>query len=535
MDQDKYQSLSKGVFVIPFQSEEGVAGPSSPRARPLRRLYDSAFQHYERAYSEYNTERTSEQLDDISDWLDRCSAEPMLKMKNPIYRLEVGLLQNTSSSLPSLLHTIGSTTCTLHGRDVGDVNSALKAIAIGFIGETTAPAKKTGRTGIEDIESWYKARKNKSALLLHVQEAQLIPSSVLGELMYIFSLHPSVPIRLLLSVPSITHFLSTWTPLEPSAIAISILSSSGGRKRNSGVEAILRASDTATFRISEELAEEIRSEELKSGGGPLLVLKAIKWSLLHHSVNSPLAGLASTSDPQQLKKVQALVNAVIERPDDSTIPGRNLFEITTHRDLASVFNPAPRTSILHALSNSSDYISHSTIDRSVAKESKERSPSPSPVKETSRKRQNTAKENPLTSKRKRTDEVDDAEGDMQGKGEELKELQMLFELWRSAGKSVNLWDWLEGFSGVMSEPEPQQEAKPIIEGEDDDRDTQLDGGDTEMEKKEKDGGEHRVEENEARLHAIFIRFVEEARMIGLIRARGKGRKADEVVKGIGLV
>nr|XP_019001143.1 uncharacterized protein I203_06337 [Kwoniella mangroviensis CBS 8507]OCF64604.1 hypothetical protein I203_06337 [Kwoniella mangroviensis CBS 8507] len=443
-------------------------------------------------------------------------------MKNPIYRLEVGLLQNTSSSLPSLLHTTGASTCTLHGRDVNDVNAGLKAIAIGFIGETNAPAKKTGRTGIEEIERWYKARRTKPQMLLHIQEAQLIPSSVLGELMHILSLHPSLPIRLLLSVPSITHFLSTWTPLEPSAIAISILSSSGGKKRNNGVEAILRASDTAPLKISYELADELRSEEAKSGGGPILVLKAVKWLLVHHSVNSPLSRLASTADPEQLKKIQALVNAVSERPDDPVIPGRNLFEITTNKDLSSVLNPAPRTSILQALSNSNDYVTPGMVS-----EERERSLSPSPTKATSKKRKYPTKGDDRSSKLKRADTVeDDDEPGEKGKGEELKELQMLYELWRSAGKSVNLWDWLEGFSGVMSERTQTQQEK---DGADDDGD-----GTKKGEERDDEVGLH-DEENEARLHAIFIRFVEEARMIGLIRARGKGRKADEVVKGIGFV
>lgn len=46
-----------------------------------------------------------------------------------------------------------------------------------------------------------------------------------------------------------------------------------------------------------------------------------------------------------------------------------------------------------------------------------------------------------------------------------------------------------------------------------------------------------VEVNEDRLHATFVRFCEEARMLGLVRARGKavGRKADEVVKGVTLI
>lgn len=43
------------------------------------------------------------------------------------------------------------------------------------------------------------------------------------------------------------------------------------------------------------------------------------------------------------------------------------------------------------------------------------------------------------------------------------------------------------------------------------------------------------EEKAARLHAVFVRFCEEARMFGLVRARGRAKRADEVVKSIGLV
>jgi hypothetical protein len=43
--------------------------------------------------------------------------------------------------------------------------------------------------------------------------------------------------------------------------------------------------------------------------------------------------------------------------------------------------------------------------------------------------------------------------------------------------------------------------------------------------------------DEDRLHASFVRFCEEARMLGLVRARGKGvgRRGDEVVKSVTLV
>ena len=43
------------------------------------------------------------------------------------------------------------------------------------------------------------------------------------------------------------------------------------------------------------------------------------------------------------------------------------------------------------------------------------------------------------------------------------------------------------------------------------------------------------EEKAARLHAVFVRFCEGARMLGLVRARGRAKRADEVVKSIELV
>jgi hypothetical protein len=39
---------TKGVFVIPFQPDDTVAGPSKPR--PLGKVYDHAYHRYETAY-----------------------------------------------------------------------------------------------------------------------------------------------------------------------------------------------------------------------------------------------------------------------------------------------------------------------------------------------------------------------------------------------------------------------------------------------------------------------------------------------------
>ncbi|WWD17205.1 hypothetical protein CI109_101643 [Kwoniella shandongensis] len=554
---DEFQSLSKGVFVIPFQppSDENGAGPSKPRSRPLDELYARTLQRYEEAHTIYETERTGEQLDDIADWLERCSSPPLLKKQYSIHRLPVAILQNASASLSSLLPTLGPTTFTLHGREAADLASAVRAIAIGYIGESTLTGKKTGRAGLDEVELWWKGRKDKSPLLLHVQDAQVVPASVLAELIYILALHSDLPIRLLLSVPSTTVFLSSWTHLEPSSIDLCILQSGKTRRRAGGVQAILRGTSGAPLKVSEELAEEIRDVEDLLGGGSMAAMKALKWLLLHHSINSPLAKLAeSAQTPDQLQRVQALVDAMTENPVDPSVPGKDLFTLNYHPDLASVLNPASRTSILHALSNSSSYIKpkaavESSGDSTLA--------TPRKASRFTSKRDTTAadEDGPRQAKRVKVDNVQmvGAEGDEQSQhdGEDLKELETLYGIWKAAGRSVNLWDWLEGFRGTMGQDEETAGEKVkegnengdiemnedgvvvrITETEDNPQDAteaQGEGDESTFKPKEHD------EENEARLHAIFIRFVEEARMMGLVRARGKGRRADEVVKGVGLV
>jgi hypothetical protein len=80
-------------------------------------------------------------------------------------------------------------------------------------------------------------------------------------------------------------------------------------------------------------------------------------------------------------------------------------------------------------------------------------------------------------------------------------------------------------------PQPDQGSKGDTETEHDDPE---EGGESDTGPK----GTENEEENEekaARLHAIFVRFCEEARMLGLVRARGRAKRADEVVKSIGLV
>ncbi|OCF33051.1 hypothetical protein I316_05389 [Kwoniella heveanensis BCC8398] len=579
MNEDDFQSMSKGVFVIPFDPQKtaqpgnAVAGPSRPR--PLSELYRASVQHYEKAYRSYEADRLAEQLDDIADWLEEASKSPILQLEIPVHRLPVAILQDAATLSKGDLESLGADAVTISGSEAIDLTSVTRLIAIGLTGEEILTGKRTGKAGLDEVEQWYKRKTSKLPLLLYVQDAQMVPPSVLGELMYILTLHPSLPVRLLLSVPSTTHFLSSWTPLDLSTIALSILSTRN-RKRNGGIEAILRASNNAPIKISEELAEEIRSEEKRAGGGALLAMKAIKWLLLRHSLDSPLVHLMqrSNSDNTTLRNVQALVDAVIENPDDPSIPGGELFILEPHRDLSSVINPAPRMSILHALSNAAEFIKTNEDKPDAAYEEIERSPSPSPTKPTkSAKRINRKSgesaptDTPRSSKRRRTvveahEEAEKAEEEVAGlhdddgsraREQALKQLQVLFEFWKSAGRSVNLWDWLEGFSGSMLDSKNDGSADKGMaeraEGEHADHsgkksrelanqstpdNAQTDGTNGKQGQTQERQPQH-DEENEARLHAVFIRFVEEARMIGLIRARGKGRRADEVVKGVGLI
>ncbi|WVQ99614.1 hypothetical protein IAU59_006750 [Kwoniella sp. CBS 9459] len=603
MDEDDFQSMSKGVFVIPFdpqaQSRNAAAGPSDPRR--LQKLYRASVNHYEHAYRSFEADRIAEQLDNIADWLEQTAHPPVLKLEIPVHRLPVAILQDATTSSSTDLQSLGVHAVDIHGGEAVDLATMTRLITIGLMGEETSASKKTGRAGLDEVEDWYKRKKSKLPLLLYIQDAQMVPPSVLGELMYILTLHPSIPIRLLLSVPSTTHFLSSWTPLDLSTIALSILFTRN-RKRNAGIEAILRASGDAPVKISDELAEEIRNEERRAGGGALLAMKAIKWLLLRHSMDSPLARLIEHSklDEGTMKKVQALVDAVIENPNDPTIPGLELFQLEPHPDLSSVLNPSPRISILHALSNASDFVTlkEDALNNST-KGANERSLSPSPTKTSNSAQQ--AKPNgtvsevghqPRSNKRRRS--VADADGEVEGqmpgaitmesREGALKELQVLFEFWKSAGRSVNLWDWLEGFSGSMldgqSQRKTEDETGPAdaeheegtkapsgggiehagsnaigsgTQTDSADADAQLNGARATESGAENEESSHdrqlhdkhhrqqhqqqqqqHDEEEEARLHATFIRFVEEARMIGLIRARGKGRRADEVLKGVGL-
>lgn len=227
--------------------------------------------------------------------------------------------------------------------------------------------------------------------------------------------------------------------------------------------------------------------------------------------------------------------------------------------MVQTLNPAPRVSVLHALSSSGSYFKQldskghqqiTTAANGLLEIPHAGSSPETPSRPTKRKRVNRVRsEAPSSANVNINDST--AQGDLAERGD-LKELGVLFNLWRSAGRHVNLWDWLEGFRGNMMGPQngvPVEEAPPEgsneregIEEEDEEaatpratQQTPLNQEQLEDLAKDDKDGEDLDEEKAARLHAAFVRFCEEARMMGLVRARGRAKRADEVVKSIALV
>lgn len=224
-------------------------------------------------------------------------------------------------------------------------------------------------------------------------------------------------------------------------------------------------------------------------------------------------------------------------------------------------DPIPRTTVLHALQHPSDFIDP-VAERAAALASQPASIFTTP----SRKRGkqvidvvDLSDTTPKSAKRRRLDAsasatsipivspapptlptpipmtaLPDPSGIMAERGD-LKELQVMFNLYKAAGRNVNLWDWLEGFrksmlpGGMGKDKRMDKDKEAETETRDEEADTEtLQAGIAASEA---------AEENSARLHAAFVRFCEEARMMGLMRARGNARRSgvDEVVKSIGLI
>lgn len=77
-------------------------------------------------------------------------------------------------------------------------------------------------------------------ILVCIQDAQLVPSTTLSELIYVLSLRSALPIRVLLSVSSISIFIGSITHIEPSGVEVDVLGLGARRARGSDVAAILK-------------------------------------------------------------------------------------------------------------------------------------------------------------------------------------------------------------------------------------------------------------------------------------------------------
>jgi hypothetical protein len=118
-------------------------------------------------------------------------------------------------------------------------------------------------------------------------------------------------------------------------------------------------------------------------------------------------------------------------------------------------------------------------------------------------------------------------------GPRFKEIETLHALWASAGKSINLWDWLEGFRNALDD-KPKEDGADAgeVNGEGQgDGEGEGEGGQGTTNGRQTD--EDAADKEQAQ-HATFVRFIEECRMLGLVRARGSrtARRTDEVVKGV---
>lgn len=135
-----------------------------------------------------------------------------------------------------------------------------------------------------------------------------------------------------------------------------------------------------------------------------------------------------------------------------------------------------------------------------------------------------------------TEETAEANTEIHHKGD-LGDLEVLYNLWKGAGKQVNLWDWLQGYKNHVTGTGNEDGDGDGV-GDDDGivrPDPVENGNGKENAGRKRKHADEAVEED--KLHATFVRFCEEARMLGMVRARGKavGRKADEVVKGVTLL
>lgn len=138
---------------------------------------------------------------------------------------------------------------------------------------------------------------------------------------------------------------------------------------------------------------------------------------------------------------------------------------------------------------------------------------------------------PKKRKSRHSEPTAEADERIQNEKGDLEHLEVLYNLWKGAGKQVNLWDWLQGYKNHIT-GENENEDEDVEPTQIDDVDEEANGEGKTKKRKHQD-----TNVDEDGIHASFVRFCEEARMLGMVRARGKGvgRKADEVVKGVTLL
>jgi hypothetical protein len=128
--------------------------------------------------------------------------------------------------LYTILGNQRSEVVSVQGRDILDISSGIRAIVSGIIGDVSRPGGwdmadekvKSGMTGLDLLDNWWKGHKHCMTLcdtesadradetaptvIIHIQDAQIIPPQVLGEIIYIITQVPSFPLLLITHLPS---------------------------------------------------------------------------------------------------------------------------------------------------------------------------------------------------------------------------------------------------------------------------------------------------------------------------------------------
>jgi hypothetical protein len=286
----------------------------------------------------------------------------------------------------------------------------------------------------------------------------------------------------------------------------------------------------------------------------------MQWGLMHHQHTSPLAALAV----KDVERANALLEGSLRGFEELLLidVSEDMIAVcpficsshrmTSHTD-EQTLNPAPRISMLHALSHTSAFTepvssraaalpasAYTTIARKRTKQVIDAVDLSGTTPKSAKRRRTGAAASSLASpdvsasasaaaSASAVSQIPEPTGIMAQRGD-LLELQTMFNLYRAAGRNINLWDWLEGFrAGMLPRRAKTRDASGGAGA--------VAGAQGEAEKSVPvERVQEEDEDTAARLHAAFVRFCEEARMMGLMRAKGNARRrgVDEVVKSIGL-